>query len=464
MNQQNDQATKFQSDDNTSEDTFKNYYNFIFAFFYLIEGMHQAIPSFASYYILTFSRSYDAAALLFISSITTIPWSIKFLVGLFNDRFGSKKFGKRYPFILGFGIWCAIFWIIEGIFLPAEVPIIYPYLLVFGILTNIGMAFADTTIDGLILDVTPKRKLAKMQAYTWASLLIGMGGGAVGLALLFLYLGIIPMLFVLTGILVAISSAIPKLIKEPDQKGNLNMLDDIKRLIKKFKNWKIYTFTFLDRIPSVLVGALYGNLILIGIGMISLEQTMASLQHGELMELVGVSIIFSFISGAGTIIGSLLIGIITDKQRRWGIYVSYLCLATFIIASNLLHGPGILGWVLGIIGSMLGGFASGGLTTSGQTIRGDYAKREFPNLKSTFYALLVSFSNLGMAAGGIISSFLFITFANLFNSFSTVYLLVSLIAFGIALLSFVAFKSIDPRNYEFQSLIQQPEDFTVKKQ
>ncbi|MHA1996772.1 MAG: MFS transporter, partial [Promethearchaeota archaeon] len=211
------------------ENKFKGYYNQIFAFFYLVQGIHQAVPQFAPYYILTFTGSYDFAALVFIAAMNSLPWAFKFIIGLVNDRFHiSKRFGRRYPFILFFGIYCGIVWILEGLFLPADQGI-YQYLLFFGILSNIGMAVADTSIDGMILDITPKEKLGKIQAYTWMCLLIGMGGGAVGLGILFLWLDVIPILFITTGIMIIISCIFPKWVKEPPLEKDTRIWGDVKR-------------------------------------------------------------------------------------------------------------------------------------------------------------------------------------------------------------------------------------------
>ncbi|MHA1792396.1 MAG: MFS transporter [Promethearchaeota archaeon] len=432
---------------------YKKYYTLIFSLFYLFEGFHQSIPATAAYYILTFQPDYDVVALGYIAGINTLPWSIKFIVGMINDKWGSKKYGQRFPFIIFFGSWCGLFWIIEGIFLPANGSI-YMYLFIFGLMTNIGMAFADTAIDGLILDVTPKNKLARLQAYTWTFLLIGGGIGAIGLGiLLVIIMKMAWLLLVITGAMIILVSIFPYWIKEPPLKPNINIKDDLKRLVLDRKNWKIYVYTFTDRIAGVILGFLYGYLVMLGLGVISVEETLVSLKGGQLLDLVGITVILTFVGGIGTSLGSLIIGNIADKGRKKAIYIAFGIHFIICIASNVLYGPGVTGWVLAISGYLIFGIAGGGLSTTGQTIRGDYARREFPKLKSTFYALLVSFSNGGLAFSNFMASYIFAFLASLFNNFNEIYFIVSIISLAILFLSFTIFKSIDPKDYEFNELL-----------
>ena len=79
-------------------------YTYIFVFFYLCEGFSQGIPFlfFPQFLAHTLGGSYDIAIWLVILSIGSLPWTIKMIVGVFNDRWGSKKYGQRFPWILSF--------------------------------------------------------------------------------------------------------------------------------------------------------------------------------------------------------------------------------------------------------------------------------------------------------------------------------------------------------------------------
>ena len=103
-----------------TESSYKNHYKFIFAFFYLIEGFVQGIPFlvFPPYLAKLLGNQYDIAKWLIIVAVSYIPWSIKIIVGFCNDKWGSKKYGRRFPWIAGFGVYCGIWWIIMSIYLP----------------------------------------------------------------------------------------------------------------------------------------------------------------------------------------------------------------------------------------------------------------------------------------------------------------------------------------------------------
>ncbi|MFX0100888.1 MAG: MFS transporter [Candidatus Hodarchaeota archaeon] len=435
---------------------YKRYYTLIFSLFYLFEGFHQTIPATQSIslYLTYKGQPFDIAILAQISGILILPWSVKFIVGLINDKWGSERFGRRFPFIIGFGTLCGVTWILQGIFLPPDNRI-YMNLLVFGIFSNIGMAYADTAIDGLILDVTPKNKLARVQAYTWTCLLIGGGFGAVVLGLLFLYLDMVPVLFAITGIFIIFSSACVYWITEPPLEENKNVWGDIKKLVLTPKNWKMYLYTYADRIPCTILGMLYMYFVMQGLGIIDINDTLVSLQGGAQKDEMAFGVILlSAASGLGTMIGSILTGRIADRSRKKAVYISFGSFFVIALAANLLHGASILGWVLGIIGHIMLGFSSGGISTTGQTIRGDYAKKEFPMLKSTFYSVLISFSNLGLSTGNFLGSGIFISLASFTFQFNLLFLIVSLICVGIMLLVFLVFKIIDPKDYEFEKFIK----------
>ncbi|MCP4764166.1 MAG: hypothetical protein GY870_20505, partial [archaeon] len=89
-------------------------YNIIFSFFYLIQGIVQGFPMILPSYIMhvTGDLNFNAAATL--AAAGTLPWATKFLIGVLNDKWGSKKYGRRFPFIFFFGIWGGIWFILGG--------------------------------------------------------------------------------------------------------------------------------------------------------------------------------------------------------------------------------------------------------------------------------------------------------------------------------------------------------------
>jgi MFS family permease len=440
---------------NAEKDTpqyeFKSHYFWIFLFFYLIEGMHQTLlPIVLPVYLADLFGGYDIALFTIIISSASIPWALKFLVGIINDKWGSKRFGRRFPFIIIFGSWSGIWWIIMALTLPADESI-YFYCVFTTIINNIGFAVADTALDGLILDVTPKDKLGKVQGYTWTFLLLGGGVAGVLFFLLygFLFTTTLPVMFIIIGISSFVCCIFPFFVKESKIEKDVDIFNDFKFLITKRKNWIMFSYSFVDRISEVIIFQIYAYLILVSMGLIGVEKAILSLIAGQSIDLFIWYVIFLGSNGIGTIIGSIITSKIADKSRKKAVYFSYIFYIPFCIVCNWF-----IGMILGISGEIIFGIAFGAITVSGQTIRGDYTRRNFPDLKSTYYALLISFSNLGLAFSGFLSAGLISWFATFTTDFYLMHFLLTIACAIILTLSFLIFLLIDPKDYEFESRLE----------
>lgn len=438
-----------------TESSYKNHYKFIFAFFYLIEGFVQGIPVlvFPPYLTKLLGNQFDIAKWLIIAAISYIPWSIKILVGFCNDKWGSKKYGRRFPWIAGFGIYGGIWWIIMAFYLPINESI-YLTLGIYYFMIALGMAFADTALDGLILDTVPKDKLAQVQGYTWTCLLLGMGAGGMLLGLIFLALNIIPLLLGLTGVLVIIACLLTRVIKEaPLKKVEIKeMGQNIKSLITKKKNWKVYGNSFMGAMVGVLFGNFFGFLILINIGIIDVEETILSIKSGNPVELLGWTSLFNFIGGMGIVIGSITAGKLADKGRRktlTRVYFTYIPLCIISVLPFFIFGEFLFALIYGIIILLIYGIVQGALVITTQTINGDIAKKEYPDLKSSFFALLISWWNMGQALSLLLGAIIFMFLLNFFLDFSILYFFISLFGAFALFMSYLCFRAIDPEEYEF---------------
>jgi len=428
------------------EANFKSYYSYIFSFFYLIQGIVQAIPAFLPFFMIYLFGEYDISLIALIAFIALLPWSFKFFVGMVNDKWGSDKYGRRFPFIISFGIMGGLVFVLMSFTLPLDESI-YFYLILYLLLANIGMAVADTSLDGLILDVVPKKSLAKVQGYTWSMLMVG-GAGAAGIGLLLLALDMVHLLFLITGISLVACCSFTILIKEPPLKSEVKIAKDLKRLLVEKKNWKIYAWTLITAMayPMIIVAFFY--LMLTSMGVVDISTSQLSLESGETSgSYLILTLLTAGASGLGIILGSILMGRIADKSRLSAIRLTYFIYLPLCLISSLL-----LGYVLGLAGHIAIGFVYGSITIVGQTIRGDIAKKNFPDLKSTYYALLISFSNLGQSFGNLFLSFIFREISPLISNFFLLYFLISLFCFIIILISFLIFKTIDPAEYEFEQI------------
>jgi len=427
------------------EGNYKGYYTKIFSFFYLIEGIHQAIPVILPYYLLFVFGTFDIALLAFIGFFALLPWSLKVIVGLANDKWGSDKWGRRFPFVFIFGCIAGVTWILMTFFLPLD-ETIYSYLIFYLLIANLGMAFSDTSLDGLILDVTPKDKLAKVQGYTWTMLMLG-NALAVALGLILYYVGLVQILFLIAGISILFSSFFVYYIKEPPITKAPHIFEDLKRIVTEKNNWKVFAWTLITAMTYPLLMGAFLYFMLITMGVIDVEQATLSLEAGQTTDaFIIINIVISGLNGIGIVLGSLIMGRFADKTRKGAMKLVYFIYIPIGLVSNLF-----IGIFLGLGAQILFGFIYGSITIIGQTIRGDIAKKNFPDLKSTYYALLISFSNLGQSFGSLILAFMFLSVAPVIANFFILYFLITIISTIIIIASYLVFRTIDPEEYEFKT-------------
>ena len=438
---------------------YKKSYTKIFVFFYLVQGFVQGIPLlvFPPYLAQVLGNQYDIAQWLIIYSLGTMPWAIKMIVGVINDKWGSKKYGRRFPFIISFGIFGAIWWFIMAVYLPTDNSI-YFYLAIYYFMISLGMAFADTALDGLILDVTPKEKLGRIQGLTWTCLLLGMGAGGMVLGLIFLALQMVPVLFMITGVLMMISCIFPYFIEElPVEKMTTKQLGrDILSIFTRRKNYKVMLFTFTSSITGILITTLFGYMLLISLGIIKVDETILSITQGSAVDLLGWTSVFNLVNGVGIVIGSLAAGKYADQHRRKSVTLAYMVYIPFCVVSVIpfvLTGAYIIALIYGLLALMIFGMIQTILLISSQTVRGDIVKKEYPNLKSTYYALLISFWNGGQTVGALLGAILITYLSSYIMDFAVLYFLVSLFCAGVLFTSFLFFRLIDPADYELEHVL-----------
>ena len=427
---------------------FKKSYGYIFSFFYLIQGLYNGIQWIVlPIYLISVLRNIDFALILGIFSITIVPWTLKIFIGIINDKFGTKRFGRRKPWIFVFCIWAGISFIVGGIGLTLISPkSIINFILICALMWNIGIAISDTALDGLILDVTPKENLGKIQGYTWSmNTLMYMGGGIV-LGAIFIFLNAVWLLFILEGFLLFLAGFFPFYIKESALPGRINAFKNLKLILKKITNWKVFIFSFIDSIPYAIVSLIYGLLVIIYMpnSPISAKVTSLSLAS-ESLDLFIIYSILGALGGIGVIIGCIITGKIADKKRRSAVYFAQVMYIPFLCISVLFRGP----IFFGIIMMVILGIGQGAITTSYQSIRGDLAK-QYPEIDSTYYALIISFLNSGQMIGFALSAFLLIIFSYLYTDFYLIYFWIIIIMAGFQTLSFIIFMTINPKEYEFK--------------
>lgn len=452
----------FMNSENSENNSYK-FNNKIFSIYYFVEGYVQGIPMlvFPAYLAQVLGGSFDIALWLLISFIGAIPWSIKLIVGVVSDKWGSKKYGKRFPWISGFGIFGGFWWIIMALFLPTDNSI-YFFLAIFNFLAQTGMAFSDTALDGLILDVTPKKDLGKVQGFTWTFMLLGMGAGGMLLGLIFIALNAVPILFIITGIMTMISCSLPYFVQElPFVKLEMKKMGKkLLTIVTKRRNYIVFIFTFLGSITGGVILNFFNYVILIGINVITVEDTLLSITSGSAVDFLGWSSIFYFMNGLGTVIGSLISGKLTDKSRKRSLTITYLIYIPFCLISvlpYLLSGMYLIALIYGLIGQIIFGTVEGWRVVVEQTIRGDLTKNYYPELKTTFYALLISLANLGQNFGRLMGVIIFSSLTGVTVNFHLMYFILSAFCGGSLALGFIFFRVIRPKDYELEYITGEEE-------
>ncbi len=421
----------------------------IFSSFYLVQGLHHGIWGITlAFYLIVNIRRLDEALLFMITALTVLPWSLKFFIGMINDKYQiSEKFGRRFPFICIFGTFCGIWWIIMGFYLPLDVSLLYIFLMLYGVLINIGLAVADTAIDGLILDVTPKEKLGRMQGWTIGMYMLGQMAGGYLFGISFIILSLpIPWLFMMEGILMIIVCFTPYFIEEElISSKKIYVWKKVKNIFSKKENWKVFTFSIIDRIDGIIIGTFYGLLVWMTLGLIKLEGTTVTyLLSDEGLELYLISFFFSVLAVIGILSATLIGGKLADKNRRLAVYIGHLVYIPWLFFSIFL-----IGLVGGIIGYITFAFSNYIITVANQTIRGDMSNR-YPEMRATYYAITISATNFGMMIGAFIGGLIFILLALYGADFTSIYFVVAIFCVGVQLLSFWVFMTIDPAEYEFE--------------
>ena len=71
------------------------------SFLYLVQGIPQGLIYFALIDWMA-SRNFSITDIAIITSIASLPWALKFIIGPFVDSYQNSKMGKRKPWRIGF--------------------------------------------------------------------------------------------------------------------------------------------------------------------------------------------------------------------------------------------------------------------------------------------------------------------------------------------------------------------------
>ncbi|MHA1803226.1 MAG: MFS transporter [Promethearchaeota archaeon] len=417
---------------------FKNYYIAIFSSNYLFQGIDQSLFAvIIPIYLIQYIGVLDAAALAFLGSIIGLPWIFKVFFGIIGDKVGSKKIGRRRPWIIGMMSMAGVMWALLGtpnLFNKENAITVFT---VMGILIFTGVAFSDTIIDGLLLDICPKEKLGRASGFNWGLRSVGAIAGGPVLAILVVYGGLdVPSLFIIIGILMIASSLLTIFIKEPKQYPEVMLMIHLKEMFNNKRDFKTYIFSLFAAIVDSVVILFVTLFLLIQIGLISSIGTSLSLTTTDPIVYLYQGNMTMIIS-VGIVIGAIVGGQVADKKsRRLSVYLAY---AITTISLLLMLIPTIWG-VLLFFASLIG-LAIGWRHSSYAAVVTEISKQH-PAMDSTYYSLTNAFANLGGVIG--------LALTGVILSLTASYLMVFLFMALISNLGLVGFFLLSPTDYEFK--------------
>jgi PAT family beta-lactamase induction signal transducer AmpG len=427
-----------------SEIELKKSYIGIFSLNYFTQGINQSmfttiIPIFL-FYLLS-PAPVDAGQIASMMSIILLPFGVKFIYGILSDKIGFKKLGRRKPWIIGPTIVSGLIWILFPFILT---PINAMGLVtILGVLIVIGVAMADTAIDGLILDLYPKERLGRVQGICWGFRSVGIiAGGPLLVILILLTGGIIEMVFIGLGIAMMIFSFTTLIVNESIKSIEINAVENLKVIFGKRKNWKVYAFSLFNAFCDGIVFVLVPLFILIQWGLVLAEgATMDLIGDPTQQHLYAPQALVAFIVGLGVITGALIGGRIADLQSRKRSVIMSFVLTT--VSFLLFIIP--ISWPALIVFSFLLGSSAGWRNSAFSAVIGQESQ-QYPEMDSTYYATCNSFSNLGSTIGLELTSILIGVLAGLqaFWIYAIIFIFMA-IFMNIGLGTFFI---LDPKDYE----------------
>jgi PAT family beta-lactamase induction signal transducer AmpG len=423
---------------------FKNVYILIFSLLYLIQGITQSMFAvIIPIYILEIQGFVEASTIAFLGSIIMIPFIIKIIFGALSDKYGIKKLGRRKPWILGALIFGGIVVMFLPMLVTANPSAVIAIIILVGFFSMFGLAMSDTVIDGFILDITPKNQLGRIQGATWGFRSVGivLGGPAI---LLFMYIMPLDLIFIMLGILTIVFAIFILYIKDIEEPKEVNFLSNLKLIIVKGENWKLFIFSFFTAIIDGVIFSVLSLYILIRAGVVAAEGATIEMLEAEI-NLYEPQAFISAIAGGGILIGAFIGGYVADlKSRRFAYYLSLVLIIGSLI---LLLIP--VSVIILLIFVMIVGAASGFSHSSFGSIASGYS-REYQEVRSSYFALSASFVNFGTMLGLTLTGTIFELMSGITSDTYLIYSIVFIFMAILSTIGIIPFLTLDPKIYEYK--------------
>jgi PAT family beta-lactamase induction signal transducer AmpG len=436
-----------------SDIDYKFSYTGIFSLNYFVQGIVQSMfTTVIPIYLFTLGPV-DPAALSFMLSFVFIPFILKLIYGILGDKLRTRKLGRRKPWIVGGASFSGLMWIIISILLltisitPSSAMSIFTYA---GVFVVLGVAMADTAMDGFIIDICPKELLGRTTGMVWAFRSMGI---IIGGPLILLLLNYIPninevIIFLILGFLTIIFSTVTLTIKHKPITENINLVANLKTMVKKHENWKVYFFSLFMAIVDGVIFVFLALFILVQVGIIlPYEATTIELETD--VALYFPQAIITFLTGIGVLAGAILGGIVADKKSRRTAFFASIVLTAGSLGLLILPIPQTFSLVL-LIFAILVGSSSGWSNSAFSAIATQYSQ-QYPETPSTYYSICTSFINLGTQIGLLATGLVFDTIAGITTDIILIFDIIFLTMIILSTLAIIPFLLLDRNQYEVKS-------------
>jgi PAT family beta-lactamase induction signal transducer AmpG len=199
--------------------------------------------------------------------VLIIPWSFKFIIGPFIDRYTYLPMGRRRPWVLFGQIGIIMSFIgMASIIDPLDHM---SQMMVAGVILSFFSAFQDVATDAMAIDILPKEEQARANGLMWGSKTLGVSSSLAAGSWMLNQIGFSAALLVL-AIAVSIIFLVPLLIRErPGEKflpfmhgrsspeTEEHHLDSWKEIFKSL--WHVMTlhYSILLMVLLFIMGAAY---------------------------------------------------------------------------------------------------------------------------------------------------------------------------------------------------------------
>jgi len=423
-----------------SKTEFKGSYIGIFSLNYFFQGINQSMFAvIVPIYLIMELGAVSGADISFLLSIVLMPFAIKFIYGMLSDKYALKNLGRRKPWIIIPVSFSGLLWILIPFIITTNTA--FMIFTVGGVLIVLGVAIADTAIDGLILDITPKEKLGRVQGVCWGIRSVGIIiGGPLIVAFYMLAGGSIELVFIGLGIIMILTSLTILIVKEAVTHIDFSIKTNLKLIFGKGKNWRVYMFALFNSFVDGVIFVFLSLYIIIEAGFIVAEgATIELLETNE--SLYEPTAFISLFIGLGVILGALIGGYISDlKTRKLGVFTSLLVTTVSLLLFLIPTIVPILIFFAFLIGSSAGWRNSSYSAVVGQI------STLYPEVDSTYYATCNSFVNIGTVIGLQLTGILFSALEGL--STYTIYAILFIFMVIISNIGIIPFLTMDSKEYE----------------